>query len=123
MEICVCTMKHLWIVVLLAMISFAAVGLGFRTALVLRWTRSVVVLAPLRHVKAGVPLGESQPHVVWAYSKLPLHFEANIGQTDVRVNFFSRGIGYTLFLTPTESVMVLSPPAAPPAQLKKPDAP
>jgi hypothetical protein len=43
-----------------------------------------------------------------AYGKLPLSFEANQGQTDNRVNFVSRGKGYTLFLTPTEAVLSLT---------------
>ena len=42
-----------------------------------------------------------------AYGKLPLSFEANQGQTDSRVKFLSRGNGYSLFLTPTEAVLVL----------------
>src|ERR1700748_3438831 len=42
-----------------------------------------------------------------AYGKLPLSFEANDGQTDARVKFLSRGSGYTLFLTPTETVLRL----------------
>ena len=41
------------------------------------------------------------------YGELPLIFEANQGQTDARVDFLSRGRGYTLFLTPTEAVMSL----------------
>ena len=49
-----------------------------------------------------------------AYGKLPLHFEANQGQTDAQVQFLSRGIGYTLFLTPTEAVLVLRPLSPPP---------
>jgi len=43
-----------------------------------------------------------------AYGKLPLRFEANHGQTDDTVQFFSRGSGYSLFLTPTESVLSLN---------------
>jgi hypothetical protein len=38
---------------------------------------------------------------------MPLQFEANHGQVDAQVKFLARGKGYTLFLTPTESVMVL----------------
>ena len=38
----------------------------------------------------------------------PLHFEANQGQTDAQVKFLSRGQGYSLFLTPKESVVALS---------------
>src|ERR1700704_3231031 len=41
------------------------------------------------------------------YGKLPLHFEANQGQTDARVKFLSRGAGYSLFLTSTEAVFKL----------------
>jgi uncharacterized repeat protein (TIGR01451 family) len=42
----------------------------------------------------------------------PLIFELNAGQTDPAVKFLSRGAGYTLFLTPTETVFgfVTSPP-------------
>jgi len=35
---------------------------------------------------------------------LPLFFEANRGQTDARVKFLARSSGYTLFVTPTETV-------------------
>ena len=41
-----------------------------------------------------------------AFAQLPLIFEPNIGQTDPRVRFLSRGLGYSLFLTPKEAVMV-----------------
>jgi hypothetical protein len=41
-----------------------------------------------------------------AYDKLPLSFEANEGQTDSRVEFLSRGPGYTFFLTSSEAVLV-----------------
>jgi Beta-propeller repeat len=39
---------------------------------------------------------------------LPIQFEANQGQVDESVKFLARGTGYNLFLTPTESVMVLT---------------
>ena len=42
-----------------------------------------------------------------AFSKLPLSFEANQGQTDERVKFLSRGAGYNLFLTESEAVFTL----------------
>ena len=54
----------------------------------------------------------NKPQLVEAYRKLPLSFEANHGQTDSRVNFLSRGSGYTLFLSPTEAVLALSNPGA-----------
>ncbi len=46
------------------------------------------------------------------YGKLPLSFEANQGQTDLRVRFLARGPGYTLFLTATEAVLVLRGPSS-----------
>jgi hypothetical protein len=49
----------------------------------------------------------AQNRLANAYGKLPLHFEANQGQTDDKVKFLSRGSGYNLFLTSTEAVMVL----------------
>src|SRR5438445_6411216 len=50
----------------------------------------------------------AQARVGQAYGKLPLSFEANRGQTDDRVKFLSRGRGYTLFLTSTDAVFVLT---------------
>lgn len=41
------------------------------------------------------------------FGQLPLRFEANNGQTDARVDFLARGLGYTLFLTPGEAVLSL----------------
>lgn len=45
--------------------------------------------------------------VAQAYGNLPLRFEVNEGQTVDTVKFLSRGSGYSLFLTPTESVLAL----------------
>ena len=55
--------------------------------------------------------GESSPNrhseVAGAYGKLPLSFEANVGQANKRVRFIARGVGYGLFLTSNESVLTL----------------
>ena len=48
----------------------------------------------------------AKQRVVESYGKLPLSFEANMGQADSRVQFLSRGPGYTLFLTSGEAVLV-----------------
>jgi hypothetical protein len=40
-------------------------------------------------------------------AKLPLSFEPNRGQTDPRVQFLSRGPGYTVFFTKDETVLTL----------------
>ena len=61
---------------------------------------------------AAKTLAAEKPHVVEAYGKLPLSFEANEGQTDSQVDFLSRGSGYTLFLTPAEAVLALRKPGA-----------
>src|SRR5262245_55122597 len=68
----------------------------------------------------GIPGGAVPPianrqtraRVSEAYAKLPMRFEANSGQVDSRVNFLSRGQGYNLYLTPTESVLTLRPEEA-----------
>jgi hypothetical protein len=88
-------------------------GLGSICVLVLLLT---IALGPWAlHADAAVP--EGKVAVQEAYAKLPLHFEANRGQTDSRVKFQSRGSGYTLFLTPSEAVMVLRSAQADPSPL------
>ncbi|HYS53863.1 MAG TPA: SBBP repeat-containing protein [Thermoanaerobaculia bacterium] len=54
----------------------------------------------------------SRPHAAAAkldavFGKLPLSFEPNRGQFDARVRFVARGPGYSVFLTPAESVLDL----------------
>src|SRR5262249_57921316 len=44
------------------------------------------------------------------FGRLPLSFEANVGQADAQVQYLARGAGYSLFLTATEAVMTLTPP-------------
>src|SRR5687768_15333445 len=54
--------------------------------------------------------------VVEGYGRMPLAFEPNLGQADSRVQFLSRGQGYTLFLTQEEAVFSLRRGATDPAQ-------
>ena len=42
-----------------------------------------------------------------SYWRLPLRFEANQGQTESRVRYLARGLGYNLFLTSDEAVFSL----------------
>jgi Beta-propeller repeat/Abnormal spindle-like microcephaly-assoc'd, ASPM-SPD-2-Hydin/HYDIN/CFA65/VesB-like, Ig-like domain len=42
------------------------------------------------------------------YTRLPLEFEANQGQSDSQVKFLARGQGYALFLTSNDAVLSLS---------------
>jgi hypothetical protein len=46
------------------------------------------------------------------YGKLPLSFEPNRGQADPRVQFVSRGAGYTIFLSSTSATFALQPSLA-----------
>ena len=60
----------------------------------------------------------AQARILDSYGKLPLSFEVNHGQTDVRVKFLSRTSGYTLFLTGDEAVLALSGKTASPDKAK-----
>jgi hypothetical protein len=50
----------------------------------------------------------SRLQAIESFINLPLYFETNRGQTDAQVKFLSRGAGYTLFLTPSKAVLVLT---------------
>src|SRR5690348_828813 len=41
------------------------------------------------------------------YAKLPLTFEANVGQTNPGVKYESHGSGYTVFFTETDAILSL----------------
>jgi hypothetical protein len=43
------------------------------------------------------------------FGRQPLSFEANVGQADRQVQFLAHGPGYSLYLTSSEAVMVLTP--------------
>jgi hypothetical protein len=55
---------------------------------------------------ASAPVDEAK--LATSFASLPMSFEKNVGQTDPRVAFLTRGSGYALFFTPAESVLVLS---------------
>jgi hypothetical protein len=63
--------------------------------------------------KESEPPSPTSAQLREAYGKLPLSFEANHGQTDSQVKFLSRRPGFTLYLKPTEAVLVfMATPAA-----------
>jgi hypothetical protein len=62
---------------------------------------------------SGPASAEARARAAWGM--LPLSFEPNQGQAHPDVQFLSRGNGYALFLTATEAVLVLRPPASPDA--------
>jgi hypothetical protein len=50
-----------------------------------------------------------------AYGELAIGFEKNVGQTDPEVGYLARGQGYSLFLTPSESIISMQRHAKPAA--------
>ena len=51
--------------------------------------------------------GEQRGRVLASLDALPLAFEANQGQMDPQVKYMARGNGYTVFLTPNDTVFAL----------------
>jgi hypothetical protein len=70
---------------------------------------AIICLAFMSDLSSAAPqmAADEKARAQASYSKLPLSFEANQGQTDAQVEFLSRGNGDTLFLTPTEAVLHL----------------
>jgi len=61
---------------------------------------------------AGPPAAPVRTRIAECFSKLPLSFEINKGQLDQSVKFWSRGNGYDLFLTASETVLRVQKPQA-----------
>ena len=108
-------------------------GTGLVTVLVLLssliftiFSSSIGAASPKSGGGAAVPktAGDNQPRIriVNRYGKIPLAFERNNGQTAPQVKFLSRGVGYTLFLTPTEAVLALHNPDKRPGAAKGPES-
>ena len=71
---------------------------------------SLVVLhgkPQIAELHSGPKLQVSRQAATELYSRLPLMFEANLGQSDASVKFLARGAGYGLFLTNNEAVLAL----------------
>jgi uncharacterized repeat protein (TIGR01451 family) len=82
-----------------------------RKPLVLVGIVMLTAVSSIREAPTRGPLPpEAKQRAIASYGKLPLHFEANQGQADEQVKFLARGSGYGLFLTSTESVLVLRKP-------------
>lgn len=85
----------------LGVVLAIAAGVSFLTISVLYPPESIIP-------KSGNKKQKDIPsHGVQTYVRLPLSFEPNQGQTDSRVQFLSRGPGYTIFFTPDETVLKL----------------
>ncbi|HEX8704027.1 MAG TPA: hypothetical protein VF815_34665, partial [Myxococcaceae bacterium] len=57
------------------------------------------------------PQAPIQRQIADQYGKLPMSFEANVGQVDAEARFVSRGPGYTLLLAKDRAALMLAQPA------------
>src|SRR5881396_2470743 len=73
-----------------------------------RWI--LMLAAFLAGAASAIKPVSAAPRASEAYGRLPLHFEANQGQTHQDVRFLARGPGYSLYLTAGEAVLVLTKP-------------
>src|SRR5437870_4485315 len=73
-------------------------------------SRGMLVLFPFLVGFACPAAAAAEVRVSETYGKLPLHFEANRGQTHEDVRFLARGPGYSLYLTAGEAVLTLMKP-------------
>ncbi|MGB8064261.1 MAG: SBBP repeat-containing protein [Candidatus Sulfotelmatobacter sp.] len=98
-----------WIVAALSVAVLAFAGVTH-----LRHQRATVSQLP---ANAPAARAAQSSRVRSNFGALPLAFEANQGQTDPRVKYMARGSGYTVFLTPNDTVFALhsSTPASPSA--------
>jgi hypothetical protein len=88
----------------------SAIKRGRRLPYTLLLTAIVAGVAILQNGEmVGSPTTNPRSNAQWAgiYAALPLSFEANRGQSDPRVDFVSRGQGYSVFLTGQEAVLTL----------------
>ncbi len=73
--------------------------------------------SPIADTAASTSVDDAtKSRMMAALAKVPMSFEVNHGQTDKRVQFLSRGAGYTLFLTRDSAVLALPVPSSKPAK-------
>ncbi|HET6979471.1 MAG TPA: SBBP repeat-containing protein [Pyrinomonadaceae bacterium] len=85
------------------------------STLLLVWTLPVSMLPRVVAKPAAINSADTKSDTVSAkltanenYAKLPLRFEANVGQSAKSVKYLTRGSGYTVFLTSSEAVFSLN---------------
>ncbi len=79
-----------------------------RRAVLLLLGALIVLAAPGSKAQGQAPGSAAKLPTAAKAIHLPLFFEANQGQADSRVRFMARGKGYTLLLTPTETILAES---------------
>lgn len=83
---------------------------GSRTGFWLQWLVGLLsgfwLMTGTRAEDAAPAAGQAR--LIENYGKLPMSFEENRGQADPAVRFLARGPGYSLFLTPTETMLTLT---------------
>lgn len=91
-----------WVIIIVIVVAVVAVAS-------MHWLGTKSAHRPVSNVSAPVQMlsAEQRGHIRASFSALPLAFEANQGQTDAQVNYIARGKGYTVFLTPTDTVFAL----------------
>ena len=83
-------------------------GSGMEFPLRAGWSRwPDFLMRRSRAFRQKVVAQDSKARLLTALSKLPMRFEANVGQSDPRVKFLARGNGYSLFLTSDGATMGL----------------
>ncbi len=86
-------------------VGVALIGIAAAQSFAMRNDRPLAAAVSLSapHTK-----GKKKTQSVRNFSRLPLAFESNQGQTDPRVRFLTHSLDRTLFLTSTEAVFLLS---------------
>jgi len=70
------------------------------------WLAAACTLVPVAAFSDAGPASRGEA-ALRGQVRIPLHFEANAGQADRRVQFLARGAGFGLFLTAGEAVLAL----------------
>ncbi|MCZ6804625.1 MAG: putative Ig domain-containing protein [Proteobacteria bacterium] len=96
-----------WVGVCLILLVGGYVSSPDRFSRLIHTPLPLVERAPITDNDTVLEKVSSHPQRLENYAHLPLQFEQNRGQTADEVKYISRNSGYTLFLTPTETVLSL----------------
>ena len=85
-------------------------GKGLVLVVILIALTCLLALLLMNPTQVGTQKSQSEIQLSNIYGQLPLQFEPHHGETDTGVKFLSRGAGYNLFLSPTETIIALNRP-------------